>query len=52
VLTVNGREVTSLEGFRRLMQDLFLRDPMQLTVERRGERVTLTLPAAQPVSYQ
>lgn len=52
VLAVNDREVVSLAEFRRVVQDLYLRDPLRLRVERRGERLALTLPPAQPASYQ
>lgn len=52
VVAINDREVTSLEAFRQRLRNLFLRDPMRLTIERRGERRALTLPPVQPASYQ
>jgi serine protease Do len=48
ILAVNDMEVASLESFRRLAQDLLLREPFRLRVERRGEEVRLTLPPAAP----
>jgi serine protease Do len=52
VVGVNDRDVTSLAEFRRIVQDLYLQDALRLRVERRGERLALTLPPAQPASYQ
>lgn len=47
ILAVNGRETASMDGFRRLAQDVLLRDQLRLRVDRRGEPVSLTLPPAQ-----
>jgi serine protease Do len=51
ILAVNGVEVGTLEAFRRRVQDLYLRDPVRLRVDREGEPLTLTLPPAQPPSH-
>jgi serine protease Do len=50
ILTVNDAEVGTVEEFRARIQDLYLRDPVRLRVEREGEPLALTLPPAQPVS--
>jgi serine protease Do len=47
VLAVNGADVDSVEAFRRRAQDLYLRDPVRLRVDRDGETLSLTLPPAQ-----
>ena len=48
ILAVNGADVGSLEALRRGLQDVSLRDPLRLRVERRGEPLSLVLPPAQP----
>lgn len=48
ILAVNGGEVASLEGFRRRLQDVLLRDEIRLRVQRQGEPFSLVLPPAQP----
>ncbi len=50
IVAVNDVEVETVEGFRQRTQDILLRETIRLRVERRGERVTLTLPPAQPPS--
>lgn len=52
ILRVNDLDVASLEGFRRGVQDLLLRDPIRIRIERQGEGLNLVLPSAQPVSSQ
>jgi len=47
ILAINGVDVETLEAFRQRAQDLYLRDPMRLRVERDGETVSLTLLPAQ-----
>ena len=47
ILAVNGADVDSVEAFRRRAQDLYLRDPVRLRVDRDGETLSLTLPPAQ-----
>jgi serine protease Do len=48
ILAVNELEVETVEAFRRRVQELYLRDPVRLRVDREGESVKLTLPPAQP----
>lgn len=48
ILAVNDGETGSVEGFRRRFQDLLLRDPIRLRVQRRGEPLSLLLPPARP----
>jgi S1-C subfamily serine protease len=48
ILAVNDTAVDTMESFRRRTQDLYLKDPMRLRVERKGEPLTLTLAPAQP----
>jgi serine protease Do len=48
VLAVDGAAVGSLERFRQRLQDVLLRDPLRLRVERRGEPVSVVLPPARP----
>lgn len=50
VVAVNGASVTSLEAFRRRVQDLLLKDEMRLAVERKGEPRVLVLPPVRPAS--
>jgi serine protease Do len=50
ILAVNGAEVETIEAFRQRTQTLFLRDPIRLRVERKGESVMLTLPPVQTPS--
>jgi serine protease Do len=50
ILAVNGAEVETIEGFRQRTQTLFLRDPIRLRVERKGEHVVLILPPVQTPS--
>lgn len=52
ILAVNGTDVDSVEGFRRRAQDLYLRDPLRLRIDRDGEPLSLTLPPAQPHTVQ
>ena len=47
ILAVNGVDVETVDAFRRRAQDLYLRDPVRLRVDRDGEPLTLTLPPAQ-----
>ena len=47
ILSVNGVEVATLDAFRARLQEIYLRDPLKLRVDREGEPVILTLPAAQ-----
>jgi serine protease Do len=47
ILAINGVDVETLEAFRQRAQDLYLRDPVRLRVERDGETVSLNLPPAQ-----
>jgi serine protease Do len=47
IVAVNGRDVASIDAFRRQAQDLLLRNELRLRVERRGETVSLTLPPVQ-----
>jgi len=44
---VNGVDVETVDAFRRRAQDLYLRDPVRLRIDRDGEPLTLTLPPAQ-----
>jgi serine protease Do len=46
IVALNGRAVATVEGFRQAMRPLLLRDPLRLTVERRGESLRLELPPA------
>jgi serine protease Do len=46
ILAVNGVDVETVDAFRRRVQDLYLRDPVRLRVDRDGEPLTLTLPPA------
>ena len=48
ILAVNDVEVETVEGFRWRVQELYLRDPVRLRVDREGESLALTLPPAQP----
>lgn len=48
ILAVNGEEVGSVEGVRRQLQEVLLRDEIRLRVRRQGEPVRLVLPPAQP----
>jgi serine protease Do len=50
ILTVNDVEVETVEAFRRRAQELYLRDPVRLRVDREGASLVLTLPPAQPAS--
>ena len=50
ILAVNDVEVETVEGFRRRVQELYLRDTVRLRVDREGESLVLTLPPAQPPS--
>jgi S1-C subfamily serine protease len=50
ILAVNGTDVATLDAFRARLQDLYLRDPLKLRVDREGEPLALTLPAAQTSS--
>ncbi len=53
ILGLNGRDVASVEALRRQLQDVYLRDPLRLRVERQGEPLTLALPAAKsPIPLQ
>jgi serine protease Do len=47
ILAVNGTDVDTLDAFRARLQDIYLRNPLKLRVDREGEPVVLTLPAAQ-----
>jgi serine protease Do len=47
ILAVNGADVATLDAFRARLQDVYLRDPLKLRVDREGEPLVLTLPAAQ-----
>jgi serine protease Do len=47
ILAVNGVDVETVDAFRRRAQDLYLRDPVRLRIDRDGEPLTLTLPPAQ-----
>jgi S1-C subfamily serine protease len=47
ILGVNGTDVDTLDAFRARLQDVYLRNPLKLRVDREGEPVMLTLPAAQ-----
>ena len=47
ILAVNGTDVDSVEAFRHRAQDLYLRAPLQLRIDRDGEPLSLTLPPAQ-----
>jgi serine protease Do len=49
ILSVNDTAVDTVEAFRTRLQDLYLRDPIRLRVEREGETLALTLPPAQPL---
>jgi serine protease Do len=46
ILAVNGVDVDTTEAFRRRVEDLYLRDPVRLRIDRDGEPLTLTLPPA------
>jgi serine protease Do len=48
ILAVNDVGVETVEAFRRQAQELYLRDPMRLRVDREGESLLLTLPPVQP----
>jgi serine protease Do len=48
ILAVNDVEVETVEAFRRRAQELYLRDPVRLRVDREGESLVLTLPPAEP----
>jgi serine protease Do len=48
ILAVNDVEVETVEAFRQRVQELYLRDPVRLRVDREGESLVLTLPPAQP----
>jgi S1-C subfamily serine protease len=50
ILAVNGADVATLDAFRARLQDVYLRDPLKLRVDREGEPLVLTLPAAQTPS--
>lgn len=50
ILAVNDVEVETVEAFRRRAQELYLRDPVRLRVDREGAALVLTLPPAQPPS--
>lgn len=50
ILAVNDVRVETVEAFRRRAQELYLRDPMRLRVERDGASLVLTLPPARPSS--
>jgi len=50
ILAVNDVEVETVEAFRRRAQELYLRDPVRLRVDREGASLVLILPAAQPAS--
>jgi serine protease Do len=47
ILAGNGVAVASVEAFRRQVREIRLRDSMRLSVQRRGEPLSLTLPAPQ-----
>jgi serine protease Do len=47
ILAVNDVEVESVDAFRERVQQVYLRDPMRLRVDREGEPRVLTLPPAQ-----
>ena len=47
ILAVNGTDVDTLGALRARLQDIYLRNPLKLRVDREGEPVVLTLPAAQ-----
>jgi serine protease Do len=47
ILAVNDVEVESVDAFRERVQQIYLRDPMRLRVDREGEPRVLTLPPAQ-----
>jgi len=48
IVAINGQEVATLEGFRLRVQELLLRDEIQLRVQRKGELLSLVLPPARP----
>jgi serine protease Do len=47
ILAVNDVEVESVDAFRERVQQIYLRDPVRLRVDREGEPLVLTLPPAQ-----
>ena len=47
LVRTNGTDVDTLDAFRARLQDIYLRNPLKLRVDREGEPVMLTLPAAQ-----
>jgi S1-C subfamily serine protease len=47
ILSVNGADVDTLDAYRARLQEVYLRNPLKLRVDREGEPVLLTLPAAQ-----
>lgn len=47
VLAINGESLTDRESMRKLMQQGLPRGPMELEIERAGERMTVTLPPVQ-----
>jgi serine protease Do len=50
ILAVDGVAVETVDEFRERAQELYLRNAVQLRVEREGESLLLTLPPAQPPS--
>jgi serine protease Do len=48
ILAVNDVAAETVEAFRRRAQELYLRDPVRLRVDREGESLVLTLPPAEP----
>ena len=49
IRAVNDIAVETVEAFRRQVQEVYLRDPVRLRVDREGEFLMLTLPPAQPL---
>jgi serine protease Do len=47
VLAVNDVAVDTVDSFRQRLQDVYLRDPVRLRVDREGATLALTLPPAQ-----